>query len=183
MHNPNRWSLLATGKYYLLVSAVCGLALGGASATAFAHSGDVNLIHACVTKTSGALRIIAPTQTCKNGEFPLDWNIQGATGPAGPQGPQGLQGLQGQTGATGATGLQGPTGPVGGQGPQGVPGISGYEVVKSGVTTCFPGQRYCSAVVERPPGKIALSCMPRILDSTEIDPADIAKWTVAVGVF
>ncbi|GEM_PF-4954521 len=90
-------------------------------------------IRACVTaagngNNGGLIRIIGATDSCKNNESLLEWNIQGIQGPIGPQG------LQGDTGATGSTGLQGPagqngadgaTGPQGPQGPQGSPGPQG----------------------------------------------------------
>lgn len=59
-----------------------------------------------MSKTSGAVRIIAPTATCKSGEYPLDWNFQG------PIGPQGLQGVKGDKGNTGDPGPQGQAGPA-----------------------------------------------------------------------
>ena len=93
----------------LLFSAASALVLSSAPAAVYAHGGDVNLIHACATKTSGAVRIIAPTSTCKNGEFPLDWNFQG---PIGPQGLQGVKGDKGDIGATGATGPAGSAFPI-----------------------------------------------------------------------
>ena len=64
-----------------LFCAASALVLSSAPITVYAHGGDVNLIYACVSKTSGAVRIVAPTQTCKSGEYPLDWNFQGLIGP------------------------------------------------------------------------------------------------------
>ena len=64
----------------LLFSAAAALVLSGAPAAVYAHGGDVNLIHACVGKITGVVRIIAPTATCKSWESPLDWNIQGPAG-------------------------------------------------------------------------------------------------------
>jgi uncharacterized protein YjbI with pentapeptide repeats len=48
----------------------------------FAQDGDTNLIHACVNG-SGNLRIIGPTDTCRNNETPLNWRIQGEPGTSG----------------------------------------------------------------------------------------------------
>jgi len=47
--------------------------------------------YGCVLK-DGTLRIISPTQSCRNNETRIFWN---ATGPEGPAGPQGLPGPQG----------------------------------------------------------------------------------------
>ncbi len=40
-----------------------------------AHGGDLNLIHACVRTSSGAIRIVSPTTTCSSNETALDWRI------------------------------------------------------------------------------------------------------------
>ena len=47
---------------------------------------DNNTIYACITKSTGGIRIVsAPTQ-CKSNEGLISWNV---TGPAGPMGPKG----------------------------------------------------------------------------------------------
>jgi len=38
------------------------------------------VIYSCVTKTSGAIRIVDGTITCKSNENPLSWNQEGTTG-------------------------------------------------------------------------------------------------------
>jgi hypothetical protein len=59
----------------------------------FAHGGDSNVIHACVSNFLKVVRIVRPNEGCHYRlESPLHWSI---TGPAGPQGPQGLQGPPG----------------------------------------------------------------------------------------
>ena len=73
-----------------------GLGLAGATPAAYAHGGNTSLIHGCVNKNNGTLRIIAATGTCTSKETLLDWNIAGPAGPAG---------------ATGATGPAGPPSP------------------------------------------------------------------------
>jgi len=104
-----------------------------------AHGGDTTRIHGCVSNSSGSLRIVAATGTCKSGETALDWNIvgpvgpigstgpQGATGPVGPVGPQGAQGPQGIAGAQGPQGVPGPQGAQGTQGPEGPAGPAGTD--------------------------------------------------------
>ena len=95
-----------------------------------------SVIHGCVRKNNGQLRVIQPglagvAGNCANNETPITWNVEGVAGPQGPQGlpglpgpqgPQGLQGLQGPAGPEGPMGATGPEGPQGPQGPQGDPG-------------------------------------------------------------
>src|SRR5262245_52067008 len=83
-----------------LVSAVSVSLLSSAPTAVYAQN---NTIYACVTKNTGAVRIVATVGSCKNGESPLSWNIQG------PIGPQGLPGQKGDTGATGPAGSSFPT--------------------------------------------------------------------------
>ncbi len=41
-------------------------------------------IRACVTTNSGAIKIVGASESCKNNETLLEWNIMGPQGPAGP---------------------------------------------------------------------------------------------------
>ena len=66
--------------------------------------------YACISNSSGAIRIVTKSTTCKSGEHKIQWN---QTGPEGPKGPQGPQGVPGAKGATGPQGPQGPQGPAG----------------------------------------------------------------------
>src|SRR5688572_4825684 len=93
--------LLPLAAYLMVFSA----------ADAVAQSGQV--IYACVHQGSLFPRIIAATDTCRNNEQLITWNVQG---PAGAQGPAGEQGAEGP---------EGPTGPQGPQGAQGDPGTAG----------------------------------------------------------
>jgi hypothetical protein len=52
-------------------------------------------IHACITKTTGQLRVVSTTGQCKSNEAPLTWNVEGPVGPTGPQGPPGVDGQPG----------------------------------------------------------------------------------------
>jgi hypothetical protein len=63
--------------------------------------------YACISNSSGAIRIVTKSTTCKSSEHKIQWDQTGPEGPKGPQGPQGTQG------AKGATGPQGPQGPAG----------------------------------------------------------------------
>jgi hypothetical protein len=132
--------MLSTQKRTRFMSVVIILAMLFSGVTAVvAHGGDVNLIHACVSKPNGHVRLIGATDSCKKSETALDWGIvgppgpQGPTGPQGPAGPQGDPGSAGEIGPAGPTGLQGDPGLAGSPGPagaNGAPGISGYEVIQ-----------------------------------------------------
>jgi hypothetical protein len=98
-------------------SACAAFAVLAMAAAVPAHA--ANVIHACVNKQNGAVRIVAAAANCKATETAVSWNMTGPTGPQGPQGPQGAQGPKGAQGSQGPQGAQGPTGP---QGPQGPPG-------------------------------------------------------------
>jgi hypothetical protein len=77
--------------------------------------------YACVTKSSGAIRMVSQATTCKTTESKIMWN---QTGPAGPAGPKGSAGPEGPAGPSGP---QGPAGSVGPQGPAGISyGVSAF---------------------------------------------------------
>jgi hypothetical protein len=65
----------------LLMSCLV-LVLGGGGAPAFGHGGDLTLVHSCVNKSSGEIKIVAATATCKPNETALDWTQTAATPPA-----------------------------------------------------------------------------------------------------
>jgi hypothetical protein len=73
--------------------ATAAVTVGVASAT---HEGAV--IFACVSNSSGAVRIVDEGVGCRTGETSRWWNqdgpqgLQGEQGPVGPQGPQGPPG-------------------------------------------------------------------------------------------
>jgi hypothetical protein len=58
-------------------------------------------IHTCVSKKSGAMRIVSARAKCRGGERKLSWNSSGAAGPAGPGGASGAPGAAGKQGADG----------------------------------------------------------------------------------
>ena len=62
-----------------------GLIAGAIPALALARSGPV-VFHACVTNTTGAIRIVSASTTCAAGQHKIFWN---QTGPMGPPGPPG----------------------------------------------------------------------------------------------
>jgi hypothetical protein len=135
---------------WLLTLAVILISLASATFVR-AHGGDITRIHACVSNTSGEIKIVGANATCPNNYRALDWNIQGPAGqqgpigPVGPMGPQGLQGEQGTQGLPGQQGLQGIQGPA---------GISGLEIV-----TANSGNQDAARIdvyVECPSGKQVL---------------------------
>lgn len=132
----------------LPVVAVVGAAVlfaagaGGRMVLASIDSTSGDVIHACQRTADGGIRIVSESTTCRTGETPLSWNVQGPEGPAGPQGeqgipgeqgaigpagPQGEQGVPGEQGPAGPTGDTGEPGPAGPQGPAGPAGPAGAE--------------------------------------------------------
>lgn len=97
-----------------VIASGLALAAGVAYAT-IPDSGGV--IHACMLKSLGTIRLIDPAngQKCSAAfETAVEWNergqqgLPGATGPAGPPGPKGDKGDEGPQGAQGPAGPQGP---------------------------------------------------------------------------
>lgn len=74
---------------------------------------DSGVIHGCLKKSGGQLRVIDTSlgQSCDNGEVALDWSQAGNTGPPGMTGPPGAPGPAGPAGEQGPTGPPGPAGP------------------------------------------------------------------------
>lgn len=62
---------------------------------AAASAAGTTTIYACVSKKSGAMRIVSAKAKCKHGEHKLSW---GSAGPAGPAGATGAAGKQGANG-------------------------------------------------------------------------------------
>jgi hypothetical protein len=118
----------------------------------------VTTFYGCVNNTSGAIRIVTATTTCKSTEHKIHWNQAGPQGPKGPQGPQGPKGAQGPQGTQGPQGVQGPVGP---QGPAGISvgyswsgnaggaAIAGFpgSVVAQGNAVGTTGEYYINATV------------------------------------
>lgn len=133
---------LTIGLIVLGVAALAGVVYA-------AGDPDVEIIHACIHRWGGWIRIVSSADDCRWYEEPLDWGSgggepgppgpegppgpagpqgeQGLQGEPGPQGEQGLQGEQGQQGPQGEQGSQGDTGPQGEMGPQGLQGLEGPQ--------------------------------------------------------
>ena len=109
----------------LVAGALVAVAVASVATYAFATSTADAVIHACVAKADGSVRIVAAANACKNNEASVDWSQQG---PAGPQGAQGRDGAQGPAGpaapspdAIQATAeiVGAKSGPIAGDGPNG----------------------------------------------------------------
>lgn len=75
------------------------------------QAADAGTLSACVTKATGVMRLIDAGGTCRSGEAPVTWNVQGPKGDTGADGAKGAPGAAGLPGAPGAQGPQGPAGP------------------------------------------------------------------------
>ena len=82
-------------------------------------------VSACVSSTTGAVRIVSSTVNCVTGETGTTWAVVGPVGTPGAIGPQGATGLTGATGPSGPQGATGLTGATGSTGPQGATGLTG----------------------------------------------------------
>lgn len=90
----------------------------------------------CYSTSTGVLRVIDSSRSCRSGEKRLRWNqtgLQGPRGAAGAAGPRGIAGPAGPSGADGSAGAPGEEGPEGATGPQGPAGVAG-EAGASGPT-------------------------------------------------
>lgn len=83
-----------------------------------------DVIHGCVGKVTGILRVVSDPSQCRQLESAISWNQKGEKGAPGPQGPIGMTGPKGDPGAIGPKGEQGSTGP---QGPPGIGNLGVYD--------------------------------------------------------
>lgn len=70
----------STTEVFVLASAFV-LALAGFTPVVSAHGGDPTLIHACVNKSSGEVKIVGANASCKNNETAVDWPATSAPPP------------------------------------------------------------------------------------------------------
>ncbi|HSZ12927.1 MAG TPA: hypothetical protein VK790_02710 [Solirubrobacteraceae bacterium] len=79
-------------------------AIGAASgavvllAFAVASAAGATTIYACVSKKSGAMRVVSAKAKCRHGEHRLSFSSTGSAGPAGAPGAPGAAGKQGTSG-------------------------------------------------------------------------------------
>jgi hypothetical protein len=81
-------------------------AMGGGAYAALSPVHD-GVIHTCLRKSNGALRVVRAGARCGRRERALAFNQRG---PVGPRGATGAPGVTGRTGATGKTGRTGAAG-------------------------------------------------------------------------
>ena len=88
-------TLLQAAAVAAFVFATCG-------------SAAADVINACITKSTGQVRIVSTPAQCKSNEAPLTWNVNGPVGPQGPPGADGQPGPAGLVAAFGAAASGGP---------------------------------------------------------------------------
>lgn len=157
MRLPRRRVLLAAVPLVLVTGVALAAQPGGRRASSA-------VIHACVNKKTGLVRIVA---ACRRGESAMTWNAQGARGPsgvpgaAGPQGPAGLAGAAGAKGDTGPQGAAGSPGPAGPQGPAGPAGPSLPSLESLNGVGCHLAGAPGTATLTYDAGGVAtLKCVP-----------------------
>ncbi len=172
-------------KTILAITIICVVCFIVASVS-FAANDTIN---ACITKTTGLIRIVSSLTQCKSSEGKLSWNIAGPVGPMGPQGPIGLTGPMGSQGPAGPQGPVGEVGPQGPQGEQGLPGVNAAagQQCAAGAVIGFDqgGNIICSSVPHTyaigdtgPAGGIVFYIRDDGLHGMEAAPADqsSAEW-------
>ena len=157
MRLPRRRVLLAALPLVLVTGVALAAQPGGTKRSSA-------VIHACVNKKTGLVRIAA---ACRRIESSMTWNAQGARGAsgapgaAGPQGPAGLAGAAGPKGDAGAQGAAGPPGPAG---PQGAAGPAGPSLPSleslNGVGCHLAGAPGTATLTYDAGGVATLKCVP-----------------------
>jgi len=144
-------------KTILILAIAAALVAGTITTTAlvYAHGGDGSLIHACVSKSTGATRIVGDFVTCKSSENSVDWPKTAVPGPQGTQGEQGIQGEQG---------VQGPAGT----------GTTFYATNFIHKTDCVVGGGGCSVDIDCDVGDVAINAeftagSSRLITSLQLD--------------
>lgn len=92
---------ISVGVCALFLLACCAVLIAprqSASASQVSPSPFVVTYYACVNNSTGAIRIVSKTTTCKSTEHKINWNEVGPKGARGPQGPEGPAGPQGPPG-------------------------------------------------------------------------------------
>jgi hypothetical protein len=74
-------------------AAAFGLIVGG-TVVAVAVDPTPNPVNACVSKSTGAVRVVASTGQCKSSETKLVWNQSGPSGAPGEPGADGVSGYE-----------------------------------------------------------------------------------------
>jgi len=168
MRLPRKRVLLSALPLVLVTGVALAAQPGGRTPTSA-------VIHACVNKRTGVVRIVSASASCRRGETAIAWNGQGtrgaagergAAGPQGPAGPAGAAGVKGDTGSAGPAGAVGPAGPAGPVGPVG-PSLPSLESL-NGVGCHLAGAPGTAALTYDAGGVATLKCVPSSGSSVEI---------------
>ncbi len=152
---------MKTKAYTLLVVVAILAVIIASEVPSYSQS---TVIYGCITKLTGAIRIVSAPGQCKSNEALIFWNQTGPQGPQGAQGPAGPQGAQGPPGPAGPQGAQGPPGPAGPQGaqgptgPQGPAGYSNLSTLIGSPCTAFNGQPSTLQMIAAQDGTVTLKC-------------------------
>lgn len=79
-------SRIASRVTIMMAGNVLALVIAGLPAAVSGDGGDPSLIHACVNKITGLVRIIGATKSCTALERPAHWRIAGPAGEVCPSG-------------------------------------------------------------------------------------------------
>ena len=93
---PRPESVTTSMRVVLVVVALLA-ALGAAPPVASAQTG---VMDACVQQAQGLTRIVGATETCRQNEIRVQWNVVGPKGDQGPQGPPGVSASASALGGT-----------------------------------------------------------------------------------
>ncbi len=128
-------SLARGGRRWAAPVAAAAALAASAGALALAQkpirpAAAASVTHACLSKRTGALRLMTGRGGCARGEVSVALKLVGRRGGKGATGPKGQTGLEGPVGARGVTGATGPAGrviagPAGAAGEAGATGPSG----------------------------------------------------------
>lgn len=147
----------------VLTIAITAAITFAATFAATAVAANTGVINACVNSASGELKIVGPTDVCKNGETPLTWNQEG---PAGPQGVPGTNGTNGANGVSGYVRVAWVAIPIGTSGTFGPDGT-----ITNG--SCNPANG-CQVRVYCPTGAMAVGGGYTFVNSTDPNVAGVA---------
>jgi hypothetical protein len=79
---------MAQARWRTLAGILAGMLAGGSlMAVAWAHGGGDSLVHSCVNRWTGIVRIVSPNAACRSWERALVWGMQGPQGLQGDPGP------------------------------------------------------------------------------------------------
>ena len=160
MRLPRRRVLLAALPLVLVTGVALAAQPGGRRASSA-------VIHACVKKKTGLVRIVAASATCRRGESSVDVERPGRARrgrrarsgrPAGPGRSRGSGRRQGRRGAQGAGRPAGPAGPQGPAGPAG-PSLPSLESL-NGVGCHLAGAPGTATLTYDAGGVATLKCVP-----------------------